>query len=100
MRARQILRQQTFRRAAVLQPRTQLARVSAASRALSSGPHAGTSSAPARLDHAASDEQQAGAAPHTTSVIDLLARYRELVAQGRLKWDDEQVRVVMKASRT
>lgn len=30
---------------------------------------------------------------------DLLESYRELVSSGRLKWDDEQVRVVMKVSR-
>lgn len=28
--------------------------------------------------------------------VDLLESYRDLVASGRLKWDDEQVRVVMK----
>lgn len=31
--------------------------------------------------------------------VDLLESYRELVGSGRLKWDDEQVRVVMKVSR-
>ena len=30
--------------------------------------------------------------------VDLLESYRELVSSGRLKWDDEQVRVVMKVS--
>lgn len=30
--------------------------------------------------------------------VDLLESYRELVESGRLKWDDEQVRVVMKVS--
>lgn len=34
----------------------------------------------------------------STERIDLLESYRELVASGRLKWDDEQVRVVMKVS--
>lgn len=30
--------------------------------------------------------------------MDLLELYRGLVAQGRLKWDDEQVRTVMQVS--
>lgn len=30
---------------------------------------------------------------------DLLERYRGLVASGRLKWDDEQVRTIMKVRR-
>lgn len=31
--------------------------------------------------------------------LDLLELYRDLVARGKLKWDDEQVRCVMKVSR-
>lgn len=31
---------------------------------------------------------------------DLLEAYRELVSSGRLKWDDEQVRIVMKVRST
>lgn len=33
-----------------------------------------------------------------TDKVDLLEVYRGLVASGRLTWDDEQVRVVMKVS--
>jgi hypothetical protein len=60
-------------------------------------PHA----APARPALAA-DPDAADRAPASSSqasvpaTTDLLEAYRSLVAQGRLTWDDEQVRIVMK----
>ena len=66
-------------------------------RSLSSGPSTtlGASAASAGLSEA--PVNPSGSAEITSQ--DLLERYRGLVASGRLQWDDEQVRTIMKVCR-
>lgn len=58
------------------------------------GPSAATTSSAAKAAAGAEAEEEGTAMPK----VDLLESYREQVASGRLKWDDEQVRVVMRVS--
>lgn len=58
--------------------------------------HATTATSPIEK-HAVHDENPPTAGPsYLPSSTDLLEVYRGMVAQGRLAWDEEQVRVVMK----